>query len=1059
MTAATELRVDHDRGATNVPPDAPRLSWRLPAMDEQVAYRVRVTRDPPSEHATWDSGRVESARSVDVPYEGPPLSADTRYVWQVKYWNSTSEERPWSEPASFWTAPQAPFSGSWIGHQPDGGDSAGFRSTWEPAGDDPEPWIQLDLGAERSIERVDLFPASPIDGPETPDGVTVSAGSWAGAEPFGFPTAVRIEIGSDASLGDPASSVSAPLEPPDRGECESIDIEPIAGRYLRITATDPWVHEPSDRDRELRTQRVREQWATLALAAIEVQDSAGDDCARGCQVTASSSVEREPWGRTKIVDGQQTSRFAGSAPLLRTEFSVDGTVESARLHASTLGYGDVNINGSRIGDHVLNPGWTDYRDRVLFDSYEVSETLAQGRNAVGIRLGRGWFEKSAGYWTAVGSPRANLELRIRYADGRLQRVRTDERWRAASGPIRENDIYDGECYDARHEHPGWTEPGFEADNWEQAAIVRAPDGDLSPQRTPPIRVVDELEPIGVIDHPEGPIVDFGQNHTGWVQLRLQELSRGDRVSIRYAEALDDNGLSRVDLRSARATDEYVAAGAESSVFEPRFTYHGYRYVQIAGDIDEMVSPEVVSRVVHTDLPDIGQFDCSDERTTWIQENARRGLRSNTHSIPTDCPQRDERLGWTGDAQLAARSLCFNFDGRNFHEKWLRDHRDAQADAGYLPPVVPSTNVTNPADPSWTVTAVVLPWYLYVHYGDDRVLAENYDMMRRYVEYWHEVAEDSIVPESYGSYGDWLALEAADGRRGAPFELFNTAHHFQSTRLLGEIADVLGYDGDASRYGQRAATIADAFNDRFFDTTAGQYKPGTQSAHAIPLWYGLAPAESTEALVAELVALVEDAGGALQTGFLGTRALINALADHGHADLAYEVITRRERPGWGYMIEQGATTMWERWDSDDRVGSGMNSLNHSPFALVSEWFYRVPGGLRFERSFGEHRRVTIAPHFISDLEWASASVETPYGHVASKWDRSGDELVLDVTVPGNVTADVHVPTGESRALELDGHPIWSAGTPSTVEESPEHVRATEDEVRLVVGPGRYEFELA
>ncbi len=405
-----------------------------------------------------------------------------------------------------------------------------------------------------------------------------------------------------------------------------------------------------------------------------------------------------------------------------------------------------------------------------------------------------------------------------------------------------------------------------------------------------MRVVETRSVEDVIDHPDGPILDFGQNLTGWVALEIVDPDNGDELTIRHAEALTDDGdLSRTDLRTADATDTYVARGDDHERYEPRFTYHGFRYAQITGYPGDLDPERVSARVVHTAMDRRGEVSCSNDDLEQVQHNAVWGLRGNTHSIPEDCPQRDERFGWTGDAQISARSLLFNFDAGRFESKWLRDHDDAASPMGYVPDVIPNKNQVDPADPTWSITRVMLPWYLYLHEGNERILREQYASMRAYVDYWHAVTVDGgIIPDTYGKFGDWLAFEHTadeDERRGLPHDLFNTAFHYQVTETFAKIARIVGTEADAETYRTRADDIATAFHERFFDADRGVYGPGTQSSFAVPLFVGLVPDDERDRVVGALVETLQEREDGMKTGFLGTRPLLHTLAEHGHADLA------------------------------------------------------------------------------------------------------------------------------------------------------------------------------
>ncbi|MCU4742577.1 alpha-L-rhamnosidase [Natronoglomus mannanivorans] len=1129
-----DLRVDGE----SEPLDAssrPRFSWRADATERgaaQTAYRILVARSREALEAgrgdLWDSGRVSSSTATSVAYDGLALSSNADYYWTVRIWDEAGRPSEWADVSPFSTTLEdgREWEGEWIGYRPGVGDSNGYQSRWRSAGGEggtadgnsgagePE-WVQVDLGEVRPIDRLDLHPAEPFDGPTTPDGMAVSAqfshdtevDHPQGAGGFGFPVRYRVDVATDADFADAETVVDRTDEdqPNPGSETVAFDVgSDTNARYVRVVATAPYEFDPAEPPegwKQTKTEHVGEErsaWETFALAALAVRDAEGTDLAVDCPVTTTSSVESETWGRDHLVNGRYESATGPGSALLRTDVELSKPVARARAHVCGLGYGELSINGEKIGDAVLDPGWTQYDQRVLYSTYDVSEALTDGENAIGIQLGRGWFARNAIDWTGFGSPRAICQLEITYEDGTTRSVSTDGSWEATAGPILENDIYDGETYDARREVSGWNEPGFDRSTdrkddhtaaWEPATVVAGPGGDLVPQRTPPIRVTETIEPDSIRDHEDGPIVDFGQNLVGWVELEIEGADSGDEIVLRHAETLlEDGSLSLIDLRSADATDRYVAAGEPTETYHPRFTYHGFRYAQISGYPGDLEAEHVRAKVVHTDVEPIGSFDCSNEELAQVQANARWGLRGNLHSVLTDCPQRDERFGWTGDNHIAARALCYNFDGGRFYGKWMDDHADVRSEHGYIADTIPYGYGSIPEDRTWGITQVTIPWHLYRHYGDVGVLERHYEGMRRYLDYWHSVSEDGLVGEAFGNYGDWLAFENIDGRRGLPVDLFNTAFHYHTTNLFAEIAAVLGNEADAERYRERAETIAETFTDEFFDPGASEYGPGTQSSSAVPLFVGLVPDEHVGAVAAELAEKVREAGGKLQTGFLGTRPLVHTLVDHGYPEVAYEVVSQPEQPGWVYMVRQGATAMWERWDSDSRVGDGMNSFNHSPFTFVSEWFYEALAGLRFDTSIREGE-VEIAPTVVDDLEWAAGSLETPHGRLASRWERlehdggeptpaSEPELAIEIEVPWNTVATVQVPTLEAVddpvvavAVEGDGsvdgteddrrETIWSGDASSSDPDTlPDGIDSVHDDgtITVTVESGTYRLEV-
>jgi alpha-L-rhamnosidase len=1071
-----DLRVEFEDEPINVDPArTPRFGWRVAAAgrnENQTAYRIVVGRDPDSvadgDGAMWDTDVVESGEATNVPYEGPDLADDETYYWSVKVWTAEGESE-WAEPARFGTALEPEdWSGEWIAHQPGEGDTNGWRSQWRAPDEGGEEWVQVDLGESRDVSEIVLQPANPATIVRTPDDTAVTL-SWFEnpIDGFGFPVSYRVEVSDDPEFGDATVVAEATLEDDDDEEepegtpeenevtAQAHDGLDASGRYVRVTATELYEVQPSHRaDSHIQSSDRRTEaaqaWQCFALAALDVRDG-DEELAADADVTASSSVETETWGRTHLVNGHSASQMASSSPQLRTEFDLDSPVASARIHVAAVGYGELSINGERVGDGKLDPAWTDYEKRVLYATHDVTDRLSTGENALGLWLGRGWFAKQGAYWVADGSPRARATVTVEFEDGRTRTIATNGDWAARASPLRENDIYDGEVYDARHEQDGWDSPGFDDGDWDEAAVVDAPGGTLRPQRIQSMGVVDTFDVESVQDHPEGPILDFGQNLTGWLEIEIDGAGEGDEVTLRHAEALTEDGdLSTTDLRSADATDTYVAAGAGTETYEPRFTYHGFRYAQVSGYPGEFDPDDVTAKVVSTAMDRRGEFSCSNEDLNQLQHNSVWGLRSNTHSIPEDCPQRDERFGWTGDAHISTRSLLFNFDSVRFDEKWARDHDDVANEMGYVTDVIPSKSFEDPADPTWSITRVMVPWYLYRHDGDAGILREQYEGMREYVDYWTGVAEDGIVPGDYGKYGDWLAFENTDGRRGLPHDLFNTAFVYQVTDTFAKIARVVGNEADADAYRERAEYIADAFNEEYFDPEAGEYGPGTQSSFSVPLFLGMVPDEHVDAVAANLAEKVRADGGKLKTGFLGTRPLIHTLADHGYEELAYEVVSQPEQPGWVYMARNGATTMWERWNSDESVGSGMNSLNHSPFTHVSEFFYEVLAGIQLgDEPVTEH--VTIAPAMVGDLEWVDASLETQAGDLEVVWERNRTGYDCWVTIPWNGQATVRLPDAADAAVSESGVPL-SEGAPDGVLS----VETDGDDLVLEVGSGEFEF---
>lgn len=567
--------------------------------------------------------------------------------------------------------------------------------------------------------------------------------------------------------------------------------------------------------------------------------------------------------------------------------------------------------------------------------------------------------------------------------------------------------------------------------------------------------------MSIRPHDGGVIVDFGQNFAGWVELTVTGAAPGDELRISYAErVLEDGDLDMRSTRSAEAIDRYIAKGGDVETYEPRFTYHGFRYVRVENYPGTLAAEDITGKVVHTDVEESGAFACSNDELTQVQHNAIWGLRSNVHSLPTDCCQRDERLGWTGDAHMSVDTDLFNFDAVRLFEKWMRDHAVNQFPSGSQSDTIPHGWGGRDADPNWGKVRVTVPWAVYRHTGDERVLTDHYDGMKAYVDYWHGVARNHIVPPGKNHYGDHLA---PDGRFSAPRDLMNTFAHYQTTEMVAKAASELGNAADTKQYQQRADAIADAFNDAFLDPGTGVYGSGDQTSYVIPLFLDIVPDELERQVVDNLVTRIRTQdGGTLQTGFVGTRPHLFALVEYGQAELAYHIVSQPDRPGWVYMVRNGATTLWEAWNTLEALSNDgtLTSLNHRNWPLVSEWFYRVRAGINIRAPGFE--RVAITPALLGDLDRVEASVDTVRGTVASRWELVEDGLALDATVPWNGTALVRLPDlgAESVTVREGDRLVWRDGrSPGTLPDGIRSVRRTADAVVVDAGAGEYAFTLA
>jgi alpha-L-rhamnosidase len=706
---------------------------------------------------------------------------------------------------------------------------------------------------------------------------------------------------------------------------------------------------------------------------------------------------------------------------LRKPFTLDAPVTRATLYATAKGVYRPYLNGKRVGRAELAPGWTDYHRRIQVQTYDVTDQIQEGENALGLLLGEGWYSGYLGFkgiHNYYGDQPAVLsQLEIVYEDGTTDLIATDETWRAAVGPVRHSDIQMGERYDARLAMPGWDEPGFDDEKWRPVQTQpRDPDVALVNPPGPPMRVTREITPVDVTEQTPGVyIFDMGQNMVGWVTLHLDgaDAEPGTEIRLRYGEVLEPDGsLHTANLRSARATDEYVTSGEGDETFEPHFTYHGFRYVEVTGYPGTPSLETLTGRVVHNDLSHTGDFECSHAMVNQLWKNILWGQRGNFVSIPTDCPQRDERLGWTGDAQIFCRTASFNMDVLPFFTKWLDDLVDAQTPDGAYPDVAPQIKGMNKGAPAWGDAGIIIPWTLYRVYGDTRLIETHYESMQAWMAYVQEVNPLYLRTKRLNNnYSDWVALE-----RGSSAEQIATAYWVKLARMMAEMAEAVGRTLDAQRYGALAETIRQAYLTAYVQPD-GEIETHTQTAYVMALDNDLLPENLQRAAADNLVAAIDRHGGHLATGFLGTPPLCFVLAEHGHLDVAYQLLTQETYPSWGYMIKNGATTMWERWNAyTEETGihdPGMNSFNHYAYGSIGEWLYRVVAGIN--AGAPGYREIALRPRPGGGLTYAEASYRSSRGLIRSGWHQEDDGMRYDVTVPANTTATLEIPTDDPSSV--------------------------------------------
>jgi len=851
---------------------------------------------------------------------------------------------------------------------------------------------------------------------------------------------VRVEHRRDAlGLGAPRPRLSRIVDTTSAGwrqaayEVEAYGRDgQIRDRTGRIESDEsvlaPWPFA-SLQSRERLTVRVR-AWGT---------DGQGSAWSAPCPVEVGL-LRPDDWSARFMTPAwDEDNSWDQPCPLLRREFDVHAgvAVERARLYVTALGVYEAHLNGAVIGDHVLAPGWTTYTHRLRYQTFDVTDLLHEGRNAIGAMLGDGWYRGPLGFGggrrSIYGDHLALLaQLEIVYTDGTTDRVVTDEGWRAATGPILTSGLYDGETYDARLERAGWAKPGYDDHTWTS---VRPLDRDLATlvaPEGPPVRRIELVAPVAITTSPSGrTIVDFGQNLVGRLRLSVHGPA-GQTITLRHAEVLQDGELCTRPLRHAQATDRYTLRGDGEETWEPRFTFHGFRYAEVDGWPGEPRAEDLRAVVCHSDLERTGWFACSDTLLNRLHENVVWSMRGNFLDIPTDCPQRDERLGWTGDIQVFAPTATFLYDSAGFLSSWLADLAAEQRDAaGVVPFVVPNV-IAGPAVPAtaWGDAAVIVPWVLYQRFGDTGILATQFESMRAWVDLVAARAGETYLWDTGFQFGDWLDPAAPPDKPAAARtdpSLVATAYLARSAELTGRAAGVLGRADDEARYLALAAQVRDAFATEYV-SPSGRLVSDASTAYALALQFGLLrDADQRRHAGARLAALTRESGYRVSTGFVGTPLICDALCGVGAYDAAYRLLTQRACPSWLYPVTMGATTIWERWDSllpDGSVNPGeMTSFNHYALGAVADWLHRTVAGLA--PAAPGYRRIEVRPRPGGGLTRARARHRTPYGYAGVAWRIVGEEITVEVVVPANTTAIVTLPGGDGPSVEVgSGTHQWS-----------------------------------
>ena len=772
-------------------------------------------------------------------------------------------------------------------------------------------------------------------------------------------------------------------------------------------------------------------------------------------------LKPEDWKASWIRLGQEQENLVSHpCQFFRNEFSLSKKVKSARVYVTSLGLYDLHLNGKKVGSDLFTPGWTSYKNRIQYQTYDVTSLLG-AKNAIGAIVGDGWYRGNIGFKgqrNYYGDKSALLvQLEIGYSDGTNETVTTDANWKATTGPILESEIYNGESYDARLELTGWDKTGYSDSKWNKAVVYDYTKSKLIAPQGVPVQAIQEIKPVKLIKTPKGEsVLDMGQNMVGVVRLKVKGNS-GDKVVIKFAEVLDKAGNFYTDnLRSAKCTDTYILKGGAEEIFQPLFTFHGFRFVKLEGLATEPSLDQVTGVVIHSSMTPTGTFSCSDSLINQLQHNIQWGQKGNFLDVPTDCPQRDERLGWTGDAQVFSMTAAFNFDVASFYTKWLKDLAADQLPTGRVPHVIPDVLKGDGGATAWADASIVVPWTVYQVYGDKRILAEQYSSMKAWVEFMHTRAGAKNLWIGDSHFGDWLAFASnSSSYPGATTEkdLIATAYYANSSRMLSQIASILGKSDDAAFYAKLYEDVKKAFIDEFV-TKNGRVVSNTQTGYSLALAFDLLP-ENIKKNAANYLAGDVKKMGHLTSGFVGTPLVCKTLSAIDRDDLAFMLLNRKKYPSWLYPVTQGATTIWERWDGQKPDGTfqdvGMNSFNHYAYGAIGEWLYKHVAGIDIDPLNPGYKHLLLAPHPGGELTKASAELKSMYGLIKSSWKLEQAQFTYEVTVPANTTATVTLPHADLAKVICNLLPLSGCKICKSEQNG--------DATIVQLGSGNYQFTYA
>jgi alpha-L-rhamnosidase len=1030
QAAPVNLRTDYRTNPLGIDDTAPNLSWQSDSTERnwrQSAYQILVASSAENLQGgnadVWDSGKQSSDQSVNVAYGGPRLQSRKRYYWTVRVWDSNGQQSQATDNA-WWEMgllQKSDWSARWITRiDPEAAaDRTGIRWIWA-AGQDALQAVpksvflfQTSVKLKEKPKDAVLFVIARGDFKARINRVQVGAKhNWHEFD--------REDVTDFLRTGKNTIEIEVTVAEPNQfgPDAGAKSVKAALAGLLKITSPDGGeVRMFTDSKWKARAQN-QSKWKKSSVVA-ELGDAKSD------------SVPPLP----------------SPAALLRRGFEITKNVQSGRLYVTALGSYRMFLNGQPVGDDLLTPGFTDYSKRVQYQTYDVTKQVASGKNVLSAILGEGWFGSGMtwsglAYFFQPPPVRLLAQLEIEYSDGTHDNFVSDGSWKTAASPILHSEIYSGETYDARDEIANWNQPSFDDAAWQSATPVPGSSAPVVAQLDTPVRIVQTIASVFVSPVKGAFIFDMGQNMVGWARLKASGPA-GTRIRMRFAERLNPDGsIYTENLRNADATDTYVLRGGGDESFIPSFTFHGFRYVEVTGFPGTPTTANIIGEVTSSVSGDpTAHVVTASDLVNRMWSIGIWGQRGNFVSIPTDCPQRDERLGWMGDAGVFWRTGSYNFDIDAFSHKFMHDVTDGQTDAGDFTNVSPDSLRPSGSEgaPGWADAGVIIPWTTWMQYGDRSIVERNWDAMQKFMDFIAHANPDFLRKNGVGpNFADWLAPDDRTNK-----DLLATAYWALAAQMMEQMAHAIGKEDDAKHYADLIGNIRTSFQKAYIKAD-GEVGTGTQTSYVVALYTKMAPESLEPALVNNLVKDIESRKWHLSTGFLGTPFLLFTLANYGRADVAYRLLLNQSFPSWGYMLSKGATTWWERWNGDTG-DPAMNSYNHYAFGSVVAWVYRYVAGIDTASDSPGFHHIIIHPHFDGSMPHASGEYDSIYGKISTDWTSdSGKSMALRVTIPANTSATIYLPAIPNTQILESGKPF------DTREENGAHI--------VEIGSGSYDFEI-